>query len=213
MSVKFPPVEFADESGLLAIGGDLDVDTLELAYRNGIFPWPVIEEPLLWFAPPQRAILEFDELHIPRRLQRSLRKADFTFDVNTDFPDVIRACARTKHRKGQRGTWITEDMVQAYIEFHRRGFAHSFEVVNSQGDLVGGLYGVWIGHYFAGESMFYKESNASKFALIKTVDYLKKRGLSWMDVQVLTPLLVHFGAKEIPRFLFMKKLQRALFEE
>ncbi len=207
---QFPPVDQADEDGLLAMGGDLEVATLKLAYASGIFPWPVAGMPLLWFAPPRRAILEFSEFRIPQRLQRYLKQVNFEFRVDTNFEAVIRGCALSRNRGGERGTWITKEMVAAYIKFHRYGFAHSFEVWNARNELVGGLYGVWMGKFFAGESMFYKETNASKFALIQTVNYLKQSGLSWMDVQVLTPLLKSFGAKEIPRANFMKKLRQAI---
>lgn len=206
----FPPVDQADEDGLLAMGGDLEVATLKLAYASGIFPWPVAEMPLLWFAPPRRAILEFSEFRIPPRLQRYLKHASFEFRVDTNFAAVIRECAASKNRRGERGTWITKEMIAAYIKFHRHGFAHSFEAWNTRNELVGGLYGVWIGRFFAGESMFYKETNASKFVLAQTVNFLKQAGLSWMDVQVLTPLLKSFGAKEIPRASFMKKLHQAM---
>ncbi len=212
MVTKFPPVEWADDTGLLAIGGDLEVETLKLAYTSGIFPWPIEGEPLYWFAPPRRAILQFDELHVPERLQRYLKNSDFTFRVNSNFEAVIRGCAASANRKGARGTWITPEMIAAYCEFHRCGFAHSFETYNRKNELVGGMYGVMIKKYFAGESMFYKESNASKFALIETVSFLRQRGLEWMDVQTLTPLLKRLGAKEIPRAEFMKKLREALKE-
>lgn len=207
---QFPPVETADESGLVAVGGDLDPATLKKAYRNGIFPWPHEGYPLLWFAPPKRAILDFKEFKIPKRLQRDLKKLSLTFTVDQDFEGVIRACSTSKVRKGQKGTWITEEIIDAYLQFHKKGLARSFEARNSQGKLVGGMYGVMIGKMFAGESMFYKETNASKFVLIQTVAYLKKKGLRWIDVQVLTPLLKTFGAKEIPRVEFMKKLKGAL---
>jgi len=210
MVTQFPSVEWADESGLLAIGGDLEVETLKLAYTCGIFPWPIAGEPIYWFAPPQRAILEFDGLRISERLQRYFRNSDFIFRVDTNFERVIRACARSKNRKGQRGTWITSDMITAYCEFHRCGYAHSFEVYNKQNELVGGMYGVLINKFFAGESMFYKQPNASKFALIEATRFLRNFGLTWMDVQTLTPLLKRFGAKEIPRAEFMRKLKQAL---
>jgi leucyl/phenylalanyl-tRNA--protein transferase len=212
MVTQFPPVEWADDSGLLAMGGDLEVETLKLAYSSGIFPWPIAGEPLYWFAPPRRAILQFDELHIPERLQRYLKNSDFIFRVNSNFEAVIRGCAASSNRKGARGTWITREMIAAYIEFHRRGFAHSFETYNRKNELVGGMYGVKINKYFAGESMFYKESNASKFALIEAVRFLQNRGLTWMDVQTLTPLLKRLGAKEILRAEFMRKLREALKE-
>lgn len=209
MIVEFPPLASADpESGLLAIGGDLEVGSLLLAYRNGIFPWPMDNGQLLWFAPPMRAILPFDEFHIPRRLQRHLKKANFTFRVNKNFPEVIRACAELRNRKDD-GTWIIPEMIEAYIAFHQAGYAHSFETYNQDGQLVGGLYGVRIGNFFAGESMYYRESHASKFALIKTVNYMRREGLSWIDIQMLTPLLSSFGGREIPRHQFMEMLARA----
>lgn len=208
---KFPPVELADPSGLLAIGGGLNVETLKLAYESGIFPWPCSEEdPILWFAPPKRAILEFDNLHIPRRLEKELKKSDFQLRIDTCFEQVIKACAQSPHRKGQTGTWITPQMTEAYLVFHYAGYAHSFETFNREGKLVGGLYGVWIENFFAGESMFYRESNASKFALLQTVMHLQSQGITWMDIQMLTPLLKSFGAREIGRDEFMRKLQASL---
>lgn len=206
----FPPVETADESGLLAVGGDVTLSTLKIAYQNGIFPWPHEGYPLLWFAPRRRAILEFKDFKIPKRLQRDLKKLSLTFSVDQDFKGVIRGCATSKTRKGQKGTWITDEMIEGYIRFHQAGYAHSFEARNSEGELVGGLYGVLIGKMFTGESMFYKTTNASKFVLINLVNYLKEKGLTWMDVQVMTSLLKSFGAKEIPRSVFMKKLRKAL---
>jgi len=183
---------------LLAVGGDLEVGSLELAYRSGIFPWPVEDQPILWFAPAQRAIIEFSEFKVPKRLRRSLKKSKFRFTVNSRFEDVIRACG------------ITREMIERYIEFHEAGYAQSFEALNESGELVGGMYGVRIENYFAGESMFFRESNASKFALIEAVNYLKAQGLTWMDVQILSPFLMQFGAKEIPRRIFMLKLRQAL---
>ncbi len=214
MIVQFPPVELADdESGLLAVGGDLEIASLELAYRNGIFPWPVSEhDPILWFAPPERAILEFDKLRIPRRLKRELKKVRFELRINTCFAEVIKACARSTNRRGQPGTWLTADMIDAFIRFHEVGMAHSFETFDEHGKLVGGMYGVKIGRYFAGESMFYIKTNASKFALLQAVSHLKQRGSTWMDVQVMTPLLASFGAIDIPRDLFMQRLKKATFD-
>ncbi len=213
MIVEFPPVETADsETGLLAFGGDLAVGSLEMAYRSGIFPWPAENQPILWFAPPKRAIIEFSEFNIPSRLERSLKKSPFTFRVNSNFSGVIKNCASLTNRKNQQGTWITDEMISAYIDFHKAGFAHSYEVFNRNDELVGGLYGVLINKYFAGESMFYKETNASKFALIQTVQYLKTLEISWMDVQILNPFIATFGAKEISRELFMAKLNQALNE-
>ena len=141
-----------------------------------------------------------------------MKKSPFTFRVNSNFVEVITNCANLTNRRKQQGTWITEEIINAYNEFHKTGFAQSFEVLNGNDELVGGLYGVLINKYFAGESMFYKETNASKFALIQTVQYLKKLEISWMDVQILNPFLATFGAKEISRELFMEKLNQALNE-
>ncbi len=215
MVEEFPPVTFADpDSGLLAIGGDLEVGTLELAYRSGIFPWPHEDgEPVCWFAPPQRAVLRFSDLKVPRRLPRSLRRARFTFAVDRDFPAVIQACAESKNRGEQAGTWITTEMIGAYVDLHRAGCARSFETYDQTGNLVGGMYGVQFDQYFAGESMFFKQTDASKFALLQGIEYLKSLGLSWMDIQMLTPLLQNFGAKEIPRNQFMQMLATAVSKE
>lgn len=212
MISKFPPVELADEeSGLLAVGGDLEIESLKLAYSSGIFPWPVSDtEPILWFAPNPRAILNFDKFKIPRRLQRDLKNASFNFKFNTNFEEVLLNCAFSNTRKNQPSTWITDEIILGYIAFHNAGFAKSFEAYNEKGELVGGMYGVMLGNLFAGESMFFKESNASKFVLINTVELLKGNDCSWMDIQTMTPLLESFGAEEIPRDKFMKKLEQAL---
>ncbi len=212
MIAEFPPVDLADEkTGLLAYGGDLQVASLELAYRSGIFPWPSDpDEPILWFAPPRRAILAFDKLHVPRRLRRLLNQGRFEFRVDHDFESVIRNCATTLNRKKQLGTWITADVIRAFCDFQAAGFVHSFESYNSSGQLAGGMYGVLIDNYFAGESMFFHEAGASKVALINAIGYLEHRGLTWMDIQMLTPLLTSLGAEEIPREQFMQKLRKAL---
>lgn len=206
MISSFPPAETADASGLLAVGGDLEVSSLLLAYRNGIFPWPHEGYPLLWFAPSRRAILEFDRFHIPQRLKRELKKAPFSFHINRDFSSVIKACSKSANRKGQKGTWINQDMINAYIKLYEATYAQSFEAWKGE-DLVGGLYGVRIGKMFAGESMFYTVSGASKFAFVNAVEFLKSEGLTWMDIQMLTPLMKSFGAREISRKHFMAKLE------
>jgi leucyl/phenylalanyl-tRNA---protein transferase len=209
--VEFPSVEDADEYGLLAVGGDLHVESLLLAYSNGIFPWPHEGYPMLWFAPAERAVLDFDEFHIPPRLTRYLKKTSFTFHVDTAFEDVITNCSGAR-RRNQASTWITPEIRDAYIELHRSGFAHSFEARNPAGELVGGMYGVLIGKMFAGESMFFKESHASKFVVIETVAFLGRLGLTWMDIEVMTPHMRMFGAKEIPRNDFMRRLKKAIRE-
>ncbi len=207
--LKFPPVETASAEGLLAIGGDLEIDSLLLAYKSGIFPWPTEDFPLLWFAPPRRAILEFSRLKIPARFNRELKKMSFHYQVDKNFSAVIRGCAQGKTRKS-KGTWITPAMIKAYTNFHQAGYAHSFECYNDKNQLVGGLYGVAMGGFFAGESMFYHETGASKAALIFAAQTLEEKGAPWMDVQLLTPLLTGFGAREIPREEYMRKLQIAL---
>ncbi|MFQ3582633.1 MAG: leucyl/phenylalanyl-tRNA--protein transferase [Chloracidobacterium sp.] len=209
--LEFPPVEEADEHGLLAVGGDLHVSSLLLAYSNGIFPWPHEGYPMLWFAPAERAVLDFEDFHIPTRLARYLKKTDFTFHINTDFPGVIRGC-RASVRKRQQGTWITPEIEEAYTALHYAGYAHSFEARNANGELVGGMYGVMIGRAFAGESMFYRESHASKFVIVQTVAYFQQRGMTWFDIEVMTPHMALFGAKEIPRSVFMRRLKQAIAE-
>ena len=206
--LRFPPIETASPEGLLAIGGDLEVSSLKLAYENGIFPWPTEDYPLLWFAPPRRAILDFKELHVPKRLERELKAKDFQCAIDRNFPAVIRACASGQTRKTQ-GTWISPSMLRAYIRFHEAGYAHSFECYRD-GRLVGGMYGVGLGKMFAGESMFYHESGASKAALLFAIGYLQEHGGKWLDIQMMTPLLRSLGAKEISRRQFMERLATAL---
>ena len=206
--IHFPPVEYADENGLLAIGGDLSVDTLVQAYSSGIFPWPILDdETLCWFSPDPRAVLILEEFRISKRLVRIYeqfsRQCEFRF--NSDFATVIEECARSANRRGQAGTWITSELVEAYCVLHQEGYAHSVECYRS-GTLVGGLYGVAIGAAFAGESMFYHESNASKCCLVHLVKHLITKGALFVDCQQLTPLLEAFGAREIPRAAFLKLL-------
>ena len=207
--LDFPPVENADEHGLLAIGGDLNVDSLLLAYRSGIFPWPLHEDLLTWFAPPKRAVLFFEDLHISKSLRKELNKNKFQIKIDTNFELVIKECAKTKFRKGQQGTWITQEMIDAYIEFNKAGYAHSIEAyIDDQ--LVGGHYGVSIGGMYAGESMFYREPNASKVSLVHIIEHLKSQGVTWLDCQVMTPLLESFGAKEIDRDKYMELLGKSI---
>lgn len=203
----FPTHRSADSSGLLAIGGDLSVETLLSAYRYGIFPWPIESDILAWFSPPKRAILSFDELHISKSLRRS-RNKNFTFAINTHFEEVINHCAASK-RPRQRGTWIIPEMISAYLDFNNAGYATSFECFWEE-KLVGGMYGVWIDSFFAGESMFHLVDDASKLALWFAVEHLSARGVTWLDCQMLTPLLKNFGAKEVPRAVFLKMLSQAL---
>jgi len=201
---RFPDPRTADEQGLVAVGGDLHPQTLLLAYRSGIFPWPVGDMPMLWFSPGERAVLDFDELHLSRSLRRSLRRHPFTFSIDRGFDGVIRACARVP-RPGQEGTWITPEMIAAYLRLHRIGIAHSAEARHGD-DLVGGLYGVEIDGAFAAESMFYNQAGASKLALLHLVEHLRRRGLDWMDIQMMTPHMQRLGAHTITREEFLDRL-------
>ena len=218
--IRFPDPRVTSRDGLLAVGGDLEPATLVEAYRRGIFPWPLdeaegvrsfgeqvaFEERLLWFSPLKRSVLVFDELHIPRSLERARKKSGFRWTEDQDFAAVIRACAAAP-RPGQQGTWITPEMLEAYIRLHALGYAHSIEVWNAAGDLVGGIYGVEVEGAFAGESMFHRESNASKVALLTLAECLQARGISWMDIQMMTPHLKALGAREIRRDLYLEWLQ------
>jgi len=207
--IRFPDLSLATPEGIVASGGDLHPDSLLLAYSQGIFPWPHLGLPLLWFSPDPRAILEFDRLHISRSLQHAKRQASrkgWTFTIDRAFDDVVRLCAEVP--RGQHGTWITPDVHAAYLEFHRLGHAHSVEAWH-QGRLAGGIYGVDAGGAFAGESMFHLESNASKLALLHLIDHLAERGLEWMDIQVLSPHLESLGARAISREEFIRRLEMA----
>ena len=205
--VVFPDVSSADEHGIVAWGKDLDVAHLHAAYSQGIFPWPCDDDYIPWFCPDPRAVLDFDNLHISRSLRRQLKQCDFEFRINTAFAEVITACSKAP-RKEQDGTWIEPRMIQTYTEFHDLGFAVSFETW-SDNKLVGGMYGVIIDGHFSGESMFHKQTNASKFALINAVMCMQKMGLTWMDIQQLTPLLESFGAHEISRLEFIKRINNS----
>ena len=198
----------AGNAEIVGVGGSLDVPTLLQAYRAGIFPWPMDGLPLCWFSPPQRAVLDFARLHIPRRLSRLRRHSPLTFTMDRAFDAVIYACQRVP-RPGQDGTWITPAVVQGYSDLHRAGFARSVEAWDADGTLVGGLYGVSVGGMFAGESMFHVSPNASKLALLFLVDYLQERGLTWIDIQMLTPHMEALGAHCIPRAAFLDRLDAA----
>jgi leucyl/phenylalanyl-tRNA--protein transferase len=186
----------------------LNPENLVRAYTQGIFPWPVSEHYKLlpWFCPESRAILEFDELHIPRSLKKAIKKSKFTFTIDSAFYKVINCCAKVK-RKKQHGTWIIKEVIESYTQLHYLGYAHSVEVWNESQELVGGLYGVDAGGVFSGESMFHYVTNASKLAIIFLIEHLKSRGAEWMDIQTMTPHLQMLGAKEIGRSEFLQKLK------
>jgi leucyl/phenylalanyl-tRNA--protein transferase len=200
----FPEPSLAEEDGLLALGGDLSVDRLLLAYQNGIFPWYSDDTPILWYSPHERFVLFPDELKVSKSMKQVLRSGKFTVTNDQCFDEVIAACSATK-REGQDGTWITENMKEAYIELHRQGHAHSVEVWGRD-ELVGGLYGVAVGKVFCGESMFSKASNASKVALINLCQSGKYR---LIDCQVHTEHLESMGARLISRKEYMHILQNA----
>jgi leucyl/phenylalanyl-tRNA--protein transferase len=203
--VYFPPVEEASYEGVLAVGGDLSVDRLLLAYRNGIFPWFNIEEPILWWAPSERMVVVPMIYKIPRSMRNVLNQNKFEVTFNKAFNEVILHCQQIK-RTGQEGTWITNDIVSSYTKLHELGFAKSVEVW--QNDLlVGGLYGVDLGHVFCGESMFSKVSNASKVAFIALITHLKEHQYKLLDCQLHNHHLESLGAFEISRDTFMLVLK------
>lgn len=186
---------------VVAVGLDLKPETLLSAYSQGAFPWPCENMPLLWHCPARRAVFFFKDFHYPRRLKQYLRKAPWHYTVNRAFDAVISA----SQDRGLEGTWITPEMKDAYREFHHLGHAHSVEVWHGK-KLVGGLYGVDVAGYFAGESMFHREDNASKAAVLFVIALLKQAGRKWMDIQVLTPHMMQLGAKEIPRRKFLSMI-------
>jgi len=203
--LAFPPIKTANEHGLLARGGDLEPESLLLAYRSGIFPWPVTEDgELLWFAPPKRAVLNLKDFQLSRSMQRVLSKSEFKFAVNKNCFEVITACQSIVNRPSQHGTWITDEMKAAYLELNRLGFVHSLECYRGE-ELVGGVYGVCIGQAFAAESMFYRYPNASKAALWILGQYLQAQGATWIDCQIINPHLSSLGVIEISRDEFIKK--------
>lgn len=198
---------YYDTRDIIGFGGDLTIDNLRAAYRKGIFPWHIEGLPLPWFCPEKRAILQFDRVHIPKSLRRERQKNLYTFTIDKDFEAVIRQCAKAKRSDGH-GTWITEDFIDSYVRFHEAGDAHSVEVWNDAGEIVGGLYGVDAGGVFCGESMFHLKPNASKFALLHLVEYLQTRGATWLDIQVMTPHFKVLGANEIARRDFLDLLEQ-----
>ncbi len=202
--LKFPPVENATEEGMIAMGGDLSPERLILAYRSGIFPWYNEGEPIIWYSPDPRMVLFPEQLQISRSMQRILKKETFTVTYNQHFEAVITNC-KTINREGQSGTWITDDMLQAYIKLHKLGIAKSVEVWKDK-ELVGGIYGIDLGTVFCGESMFSKVSNASKVAFISLVEQLEKDNYRLLDCQVYNDHLASLGAEEISRDAFLKYL-------
>ncbi len=199
---RFPPVTRAltEPNGLLAIGGCLDPDWLIEAYRNGIFPWFSPGQPILWWSPDPRMVLFPERLKVSRSLDKLIRQGVYTVTLDQDFGGVIRACSEPRGPDG--GTWITEDMIEAYTRLHELGHAHSIEAW-FDGELAGGLYGVALGRVFFGESMFFRRRDASKVAFVQLVRQLRRWGFGLIDCQMSTEHLRRFGAAEIPRAAFM----------
>nr|WP_304608077.1 leucyl/phenylalanyl-tRNA--protein transferase [Lentiprolixibacter aurantiacus] len=203
--LEFPPVSRANSEGLLAVGGDLSPERLILAYKNGIFPWFNEDSLILWWCPDPRMVLFPSRVRISKSMRKVIKSNIFEIRINTAFEEVIDFCASIP-RAGQEGTWITDQMKNAYLKLYQLGMAKSYEVWQDD-KLVGGLYGVDLGHVFCGESMFSLVDNASKFALIKLVEELEQKGYVLIDCQLYTPHLELMGAEEIPREAFLKYLK------
>jgi len=206
--ILFPDPSLAEPDGLLAVGGDLGPERLLTAYANGIFPWYSEHEPILWWSPDPRLVLFPQKLIVSRSLQQKIKKNVFSVRMDSNFEQVISACAETE-RRHEDGTWITDEMKIAYIELHRKGFAHSVETYFN-GKLVGGLYGVSLGKAFFGESMFHTMTDASKVALYHLVEKAKEFGFIFIDSQVETTHMVSMGAELISRKKYLKLLNEAM---
>ena len=204
-ALNFPNPRRANAQGLVALGGDLSVDRLLLAYRTGIFPWTV--SPISWWSPDPRAILELDKLHVGESLRKILGKGIFEVTIDRAFPEVIANCAARAPARAE--TWITKEFIEAYTRLHERGHAHSLECWQN-GELAGGIYGVAMGGFFAGESMFHRASNASKVALCRLVEHLRERGFKLFDIQMLTPVTKQMGGETISREVYLERLEKAV---
>lgn len=205
--ITFPNPEHSDENGIVYVGGELNSENILKAYSLGIFPWPHGNLPLLWFCPHERGLIEFENFKIPRSVTKELKKKNFKLTFDQDFAGVIQNCAERK-RPGQKGTWITKDILNTYKKLFSEGHAHSVECWSGD-ELVGGLYGVYIQNVFSAESMFFKESGASKACLIALVERLKNKGRSFLDIQMVTPIAELFGGEYVERKEFLKKLKLA----
>ncbi len=206
--LDFPPAWFARPDGLLCIGGDLSAKRLILAYEKGIFPWFSKDEPFLWWSPDPRLVLFPDSVHVSRSLNKKIKKNFFEVRINTCFEQVILACARPRKNKNE-GTWLVQEMIDAYTNLHNLGYAHSIETYNN-GRLAGGLYGICLGGSFFGESMFSLEKDASKIALVALANYLETNGFDLIDCQVTSSHLITMGAVEIPRNSFLDIITRSV---
>lgn len=203
--IEFPPVSSASPEGIVAVGGDLSVERLLLAYKSGIFPWFENDSLPLWWSPDPRMVLFPHKLKVSKSMEQVLKGNAFTITFNQAFEKVIGNCSNIK-REGQTGTWITDEMIKAYLKLHQNGYAKSVEVWQ-ENELVGGLYGIDLGHVFCGESMFSKVSNASKAGFITWVRHLQQKNYKLIDCQVYTPHLESLGAELMPRKQFLAYLQ------
>ncbi len=218
-STAFPDLDQAlsEPNGLLAFGGDLSVKRLVSAYQKGVFPWYSEDEPILWWSPDPRGLLALDDLYISKSTQKWLKKSTHTVTINHAFVDVIHACANIPrspivNASGdviENGTWITDEMVAAYIDLHQSGFAHSIEVWDQEA-LVGGLYGVSLGGVFCGESMFHLQPNTSKLAFISLVKHMRQHNGLLIDCQMQNPYLASMGVQEVPRHIYLQQLKHAI---
>lgn len=203
--LRFPDPRLADADGLVAIGGDLSVSRLLLAYRSGIFPWTIA--PITWWSPDPRAIFELDRFHVSHSLAKVIRKGVFQITRDQAFREVMKGCAAPA--RGRRSTWITPEFIEGYTRLHEQGHAHSVECWRA-GKLAGGIYGVSLGGFFAGESMFHRVTDASKAALHHLVQHLRKRGFALFDIQMVTPATRQLGAVELSRSEYLDRLAEAV---
>ena len=207
--IVFPPISQASEDGLVAIGGDLETDTLLTAYSQGIFPWPLsVDFPLAWFSPDPRGVLEFSEIYLSRTLQKVMKKELFEFRYNQSFLEIIKLCAVVP-RKDQPTTWITPQIIEGYHRLHEAGYAWCVGAWQGQ-RLVGGVYGVKLEKFRSGESMFTLEDNAGKLCLLYAIAIFEEEGIEWLDTQMVTPVVETLGGTYIPRETFMEKLNLAI---
>jgi len=203
--LAFPNPRLADAEGLVAVGGDFSVPRLLLAYRSGIFPWTAA--PITWWSPDPRAIFELDRFHVSRSLAKLIHQGRFQISVDRAFRQVMEGCAEAGHGRGS--TWITAEFLEAYTRLHEQGHAHSLECWQGE-QLVGGIYGVAIGGFFAGESMFHRVSNASKIALYHLIEHLRRREFVLFDIQMLTPITAKLGGTNVARDEYLKRLAGAV---
>ena len=210
--IYFPPAYMANEDGILAIGGDLTEERLLLAYQKGIFPWFNPDDPIIWWSPDPRFVLFPSELKVSKSMRPYFNQQKFQVTVDQDFEKVMRSCQTQRRERQSGGTWITESMVNGYVQLHQSGYAHSIEVWDKS-ELVGGLYGIGLGKIFYGESMFTKKNNASKFGFITLVQKLATLGYMLIDCQQETKHLTSLGGRSIPRKEFLKMLEQNLKEK